>query len=83
MRAGDPGGAGRADDPGRAAADEAALRAVIEFCVRSYPDARRDRVEWLVRSSYERTSGATVHQFRVLLAERAALVHLRREARGG
>lgn len=62
-------------------ADEGALRAAIDACVRDYPGATRDQVEQLVRTLYERTAGAKVHQYRVLLAERDARVQLRADER--
>ncbi len=61
--------------------DEQALRASIEACARDHPGANPERVEQLVRTSYERTSGAKVHHYRVLLAERDARVQLRAEER--
>lgn len=77
-------GGSREPDPqpeGSSTADEGALRAAIDACVRDYPGATRDQVEQLVRTLYERTAGAKVHQYRVLLAERDARVQLRADER--
>ena len=72
---------GRCNGTQVGSAAEVALRAVIDACVRDHPEASRERVATLVRTSYERTSGAKVHQYRVLLAERDARAQLRSDER--
>jgi hypothetical protein len=62
-------------------AEQRALIAIVAAIRHDYPNAAPGRVEDLLQTCYQRTSGARVQQYRLVLAERDVRVQLRLDER--